>query len=145
MQWQEQYKQDNKPSLEKINEFVDNTLWLELCDYIEGAYAVAPSIEYSRCSMEPGWNVKYKKGSKSICTLYVRQGFFTCLLVVSAKNSKELAPVLDRCEPYIQNLYQEAKPFNDCRWLMIDVTTPKLLENVQQLLVMRVKPMKKKV
>lgn len=144
MSWHERYGCESKPSLEEIKKYVDSPLWVQLCAHIENVYAVVPSIEYSRCGMEPGWNIKYKKGSKSICTLYAREGFFTCLVVVSSKNSEEFEPILAGCDPDIQTLYQAAKPFNGARWLMIDVTTPKLLQDVQRLLAIRVKPAKKR-
>ncbi|KAB2952754.1 DUF3788 family protein [Heliorestis acidaminivorans] len=36
---------------------------------MEEAYQAKPHITYSKCSAQPGWNVKYKKSGKSLCTL----------------------------------------------------------------------------
>lgn len=69
MNWNEIYSIDKKPSTKEITEYVNNSIWNELTEFIEKTYSVEPKIEFSRCSAAPGWNVKYKNGSKSICTL----------------------------------------------------------------------------
>ena len=38
-------------------------LWRRLCEELGERYWIQPKIEYSGCSMAPGWNVKYRKGS----------------------------------------------------------------------------------
>lgn len=55
------WPQNRKPSPDDIAEFVDNPLWKALCSWLESGYRTVPRIEYSRCGMAPGWNVKYKK------------------------------------------------------------------------------------
>lgn len=144
MKWSEQYNRDKKPSFEEITEYVHNPMWQSLCTYIETTYAVAPSIEYSGCGMAPGWNVKYKRSGKSICTLYPKQDFFTCLVVIGAKDSLEAETVLTGCDENIQTLYHTTKPFNGGRWLMVDVVTPKMEADIKELLFIRTKPPKKK-
>ena len=79
-----------QPTLQEIGERIKSPLWNELCGYIEAAYGVQPSVEYSKCSGAPGWNVKYKKGGKALCTLYPGEGCFTALVAVGQK----LAPCL---------------------------------------------------
>ncbi len=33
-------------------------------------------LEYSKCSLKPGWNVKYKKSGKALCALYPMEDYF---------------------------------------------------------------------
>ena len=68
------WPQNRKPSPDDIAEFVDNPLWKALCSWLESGYRTVPRIEYSRCGMAPGWNVKYKKGGRALCTLYPAAG-----------------------------------------------------------------------
>ncbi|MDF2948692.1 MAG: hypothetical protein K0R07_710, partial [Sedimentibacter sp.] len=94
MDWSESYTIDKNPSLKEISDYINNPLWNKLTEFIEKTYLVKPQIEYSKCSMVPGWNVKYKKGSRSICTLYPNQNFFTCLICVGSKEVVEVELLL---------------------------------------------------
>ena len=136
------YLNSENPSMEEITVYVNNPLWNNLCDFIEKTYSVLPKIEYSSCSMKPGWNVKYKKSSRAICTLYPDKGEFTCLLVIGSKEAMEAEFVLSSCDPYIAEIYKAAKPFNGGRWLMIDVKTPEILNDIKELICIRTKPNK---
>ncbi len=127
-------------SMGEIADYVSNPLWNNLCDFVEETFSVLPQIEYSKCSMKPGWNVKYKKSSRAICTLYPDKGDFTCLLVIGSKEAMETELKLASCNPYINEIYKQAKPFNGGRWLMIDVKTPEILNDVKELICIRTKP-----
>ncbi|HBB28593.1 MAG TPA: hypothetical protein DC000_04975, partial [Clostridiales bacterium] len=37
-------------------------------------------------------------------------------------------------------IYKQSKPFNGGRWLMIDVKTPEILNDVKELICIRTKP-----
>lgn len=144
MSWKERYGSGRAPDAEEIARAVDSPYWQALCGYLETAYSVAPRIEYSRCGMAPGWNVKYKKGSKSLCTLYPDEGAFTCLVVVGAKEAMEAELVLSGCTDAVQDLYRAAPPYNGGRWLMVEVTSPQVLEDVKKLIQVRVRPPRRK-
>ena len=94
--------------------------------------------------MAPGWNVKYKKGSRSVCTLYPERGFFTCLVAISDRDEPEARAVLAGADPYLQELFSSTQSFRGSRWLMVAVTTPSILSGLQQLLLVRTKPPKRK-
>ena len=70
MVWHEAYPADRQPDMEEIDSFIGSPYWKSLCTYVERNYLVTPRIEFSRCTMQTGWNVKYKKSSRAICTLY---------------------------------------------------------------------------
>lgn len=82
MEWSELYGRIHQPAYEKFSEYVNSDLWLELNSYIQETYHILPQIEYSGCSMQKGWNIKYRKGGKSLCTLYPMQGYFIVLAVI---------------------------------------------------------------
>jgi len=91
MNWHEIFGADHTPAEEDIREFLGEAKasWDELTAYIEEAYQVKPQNSYSKCSLQPGWNVKYKKSSKSLCTLYPMAGYFIALVVVGQKRKKK--------------------------------------------------------
>ncbi len=144
MKWIDAYTKENKPEFEEISSYVESQVWDELCKFIEDTYMVFPSIEYSTCSGAPGWNVKYKKSSRALCTLYPNKGYFTCLVSIGRKEAPEAEFILSSFSDYLQELYKNTSVFNGSRWLMIDVTTPQICGEVKELLSIRVHPPKRK-
>ena len=137
MEWCDKYGEHEKPERKMIADFVKSRLWNELCDFIENSYKAKPKIEYSGCSMQKGWNLKYKKGGRSLCTLYPEEGSFLCLVSIGRKEADRAEFILPSCSDIIRQLYDEAKPFNGSRWLMIPITDVKLLEDVKKLIAVR--------
>ncbi len=79
MEWSLAYNSSREPTMEEIRTFIGKAalLWTELLAFLEETYHVPAKISYSSCSAQPGWNVKYQKSGKSLCTLYPMDGYFT--------------------------------------------------------------------
>lgn len=144
MEWSLRFNSDNKPDEKQISEFINNPLWENLCSYLESTYNVSPHIEYSRCSAQPGWNVKYKKSGRSLCTLYPEEGSFISMVSIGSKEAVEAELMLNTCTSYIRQLYEKTANFNGSRWLMIQVSSEEILEDVKALTGLRVAKPKKK-
>ena len=112
---------DTRPTLEELAEYVGNPLFPRFCREIKDTYQCRETIEYSRCGLEPGWNVKFKKSGKALCTLYLREGFFTAMVVVGRKEKAAVEALLPSCAPALRELYRETREGNGQRWLMIDL------------------------
>ncbi len=142
MKWNELYYNDKIPSLEDIERYIGEgvQLWQELIAYIEETYQVKPQLSYSKCAGQPGWNVKYKKSSKSLCTLYPMEDYFIALIVVGEKEETEVELVSESFTPYIAELYSKT-PFS-CggHWLMIEVKDKDVLNDLKKLITIRVTP-----
>lgn len=143
MSWSQAYTQEITPNLEQIEAYIDSSYWGELLKFIEHTYHLEPSIEYSKCSAARGWNVKYKKGNRSLCTLYPAKGSFTCMIAIGNKEVLEAELLLPSCSSYLQDLYQNTNACNGSRWLMINVTSKVILEDVKKLMYIRM-PLKNK-
>lgn len=52
---------------------------------MKNIYNVVPKFEFSKFNLEYEWNVKFKKGIKSLCTVYIREYYFTVLIVIEKK------------------------------------------------------------
>lgn len=140
MEWNELYDQVNMPTEKNIDEFINNKLWAELNLFIHNTYNIQPKLSYSNCSMQKGWNVKYAKSGKSLCTLYPMKDYFIALVVVGNKEIFEVESMIPFASPYIQNLYNNT-PFSlGGKWLMINVTERAILDDVINLIQIRVKP-----
>lgn len=126
-----------KPSLEEIDDFVESNLWIELRQHIESDYQSLPTLEYSKCSAQPGWNVKYKKAGRSLCTLYPMRGFFIALIVIGQREQAEFEKNLPLFSSYLQLLYKTTESGMGQKWLMINVNDSAVLEDVKRCISIR--------
>lgn len=138
--WARRFPIDRPPSMEELDQYADNPLWPELRRYLKDAYGAEPRMEYSRCGLEPGWNLKFKKGSKSLATVYLRPGYVTAMISVAPKDEAAAEGVLLTCTEQTRALYRNTAASKMGRWLMLDVTSPEVLEDVKALLALRAKP-----
>lgn len=140
MSWFMRYPKSEQPTLAEISDYIGSPLWGELCAWVEASYGILPKVEHSTCSGAPGWNVKYKKGGRALCTLYPEEGAFTALVTIGAKEAPEAGLLLPVFSDYLRELYARTRELNGARWLMIRVTDPKILEDVKKLVRLRVPP-----
>lgn len=140
MNWNQLYSKSQQPSLVEIATFIDNPLWGDLCAWAERSYGIEPKVEHSICSGAPGWNVKYKKGGRALCTLYPEEGAFTAMVTIGSKEAQEAELLLPTFSDDLRALYARTQVFNGARWLMIRVSDAQVLENVKTLIRLRVAP-----
>lgn len=144
MEWNLLYSCEQEPETENIRSFVGKSasLWDELQAYLDENYRIPSKLSYSKCSAQPGWNVKYQKSGKSLCTLYPMEDFFIALVVIGAREEAETeaAMALGEFTPSLQELYSRTTFSCGGRWLMIRVEDKAVLEDVKKLIAIRVKP-----
>jgi len=130
------------PSMDEITAYFEENagkLWLEMISFIEGNFKAKPQITYSVCSGKPGWNVKYKKSGKALCTLYPEKDCFVALVVLGQSDRAVFDLTRGDYCSYITGLYDQATLFNRTKWLMINVTNEIIFEDVKKLIDMKVK------
>ena len=137
MDWVNLYSADKQPTEEEIVDYIASPLWKDLNDFLRNNYEVEPSYSYSTCSGQPGWNVKYQKAGRSLCTLYPMSGFFIALVVIGVKEEVEAELALQACDESIQTMYNNAVALMGSRWLMIHVTSERILDDVKRLIQLR--------
>nr|WP_325178914.1 DUF3788 domain-containing protein [uncultured Oscillibacter sp.] len=138
--WPQLFPMDQQPSMEELDRYADNPLWPELRQYLKDAYGAEPRMDYSRCGLEPGWNVKFKKGSKALTTVYLRPGYVTAMVSIAPKDEAAAEGILLTCTEATRTLYQNTASSKMGRWLMLDLTSPELLEDIKALLTLRARP-----
>lgn len=144
--WNDLFGKENEPTNTQITDFIATPLWSDLAYYVQQTYNIQPKTEYSSCAMDggiwKGWNVKYKKSGKSLCTLYPKHGYFLSLITVSAKEAAEADLLIPLCCEYVQGLWNKAEPCHFGKILGIEVTKDEILRDVKELIALRVKPRK---
>jgi aminopeptidase-like protein len=70
MQWNELYDREHEPTESQVSEYINSPLFGELDGYLRQTYKIKPKLAYSSCAMDggmwKGWNIKYKKGQRTV-------------------------------------------------------------------------------
>lgn len=112
---------DSAPDLEEIAQYIRNPLFMQFCTQLKQKYQCMEKIEFSSCSWEKGWNVKFKKSGKTLCTIYPREGYFTVMTVIGKKEKDAAEAILPECDAGLQEIYAQTKEGNGQKWLMTDL------------------------
>lgn len=128
------------PDYDEIVDYINlpaQELWRQINLFIQQRFKALPKIMYSKCSGKPGWNVKYQKSGKSLCTLYPEKDSFVTLVVITL----DLLPVIEALSAEftaeVLQTIKSAKPFNGTLWLMIQVKSDMSLSDVKRLLLLK--------
>ena len=141
-QWYELYGKEHEPSEEQIKEYVNTPLFSDLDEYLRQTYKVKPKIAYSSCNMDggmwKGWNIKYQKSGKSLCTLYPKQGYLLLLITIGVRGVNEAELLMPTCTEYIQSLWEQGD-FHGSKYLGIEMRDENVLRDVKSLIKIRAK------
>lgn len=141
MKWNELFVESNMPSYDDIKKYLGEAClnYENLCSYLEEKYSVKSKTEYSKCSAQPGWNIKYKKGGKSLCTLYPMEGYFIALVVVGSKEKEDVENEIETgtFTPYVAELYKKSSFSALGIWLMIEIRDSEVLNDIKTLIAIR--------
>lgn len=137
MDWASLYTADKQPSPADMAKYIASPLWEDLNVFLQERYEVSPVYSYSACSGQPGWNVKYQKAGRALCTLYPMPGFYVALVVIGSKEDAEASLVIPTCDETVQALYNHTPAIMGGRWLMIPVVSDKVLSDVKRLIQLR--------
>ncbi|MEN6347771.1 MAG: DUF3788 domain-containing protein [Syntrophomonas sp.] len=130
----------HNPQYEEILTYINDpalTWWKTLNSFIQEKYKIKPKVTYSRCSMQKGWNVKYHKSGKSICTLYPDKNTFIVLIVIKLELAHIITAMESKFDQEVLHIVDSARPFNGTKGLMIPIESEGILKNVQELLVLK--------
>ena len=109
------------PSIGELSDYVSNPVFIHFCSEMERRYGTVSLLSFSSCSWEKGWNVKFRKAGRSLCTVYVREGFFTVLIVIGEKERSDVERILPQLPQRLREIYLKTPSGNGQKWLMIDV------------------------
>lgn len=137
MGWDTMFGPETEPSFIQIADYIETPLWVELNCHLQNVYQAKPELSYSKCSMQKGWNVKYRKGGRALCTLYPMSGFFLALVVIGEKERAAAELLMPSMSRYTRELFQRTAAFMGGKWLMLEVTSPDRLDDVSRLIALR--------
>jgi len=139
MLWSELYDSTHRPTQENFCDYVGNDLWQQMNAYLQETYNVSPLMAYSHDVWQKGWNVKYRKRGRSLCTLYPMQGYFIALVVVGKREIDEAELLIPFCGEYIKALFHETVFGYSGKWMMVEVKSADVMDDLKKLIAIRAK------
>ena len=114
-------------------------LWIRLVDFITFNYAMVGDMTYG--GKNYGWNLWYRKSGKSLVSLYPQENGFIAQVVLGREQvEKALTLSLGK---NVSRVVHETPSLHDGRWLFISVSTDTDVEDIEQLLLLKKRPLKK--
>lgn len=113
-------------------------LWNELRDLIEKKY----EMEHLWNNGGKAWTYeyKYRRGGKTLCTLYARENRLGCMLIFGKEERAKVEGNRESYSPHVQKIYDEAKTYHDGKWVMFEVKDRSLFPDLEKLLLLKRKP-----
>lgn len=111
-------------------------LWERVTAHVEESYGIEPT--YVPPSKNYGWDVKYRKGGKTLVALTPDRGGFTALVVLGEKET-EAARALD-LGAHVRRVFDEARQLRDGRWLFVPVESERDVVDIEALLSVKRRP-----
>jgi len=145
MQWNELFDKEHQPSDSQIKEFVGTPLWDDLDAHLQQAHKVKPKLAYSNCAMDKGmwkgWNIKYKKSGKALCTLYPKRGHFLLLMPIGLREMDEAQLLMPLCTQYTQYLFEQSATGRFGKSLAFEVEDENVVRDIKGLIEIKTKLM----
>lgn len=114
--------------------------WVDLLRFIAEKFMIPPELSFG--GKNYGWNLWYRKSGKSLVTLYPQQDCFVAQVVLGKDQvEKALSLVLGE---NVGGALRSTPQLHDGRWLFITARSDQDVADIQQLLVAKRKPVKKK-
>ena len=114
----------HQPGMEEMISYAGIPLFSELCAAMEREYQPQHRIEYSGEKGFSGWNLKFRKAGRTLCTVYPRRGHFLMLLVIGPKEKARAEALLPAFSASFRARYSGAREFMGQRWMMLDFDAP---------------------
>jgi hypothetical protein len=117
MEYERMLDKAHRPSEIDILEYLGGKAgeaWADIVSFLRTSYDFSPELDYggTKC----GWSIRYRKSSKSLCTLYPERGAFTILIVFGEKEAEQFEDHTGEFGAKFVELFKSAKQFHDGRW-----------------------------
>jgi len=113
-----------------------SSLWSEMVDYLASSYDHEPVM--SREGKDQTWTVRYRRGGRTLVTLYPRKDEFVVLVVLGRDEVSKVRTA--RLSKRVKDAFETAKQFHDGRWLWIRPLSMADIGSVKALLTAKRRP-----
>jgi hypothetical protein len=130
------------PVEKEITDFIGEPAkgaWIKLRQFLKENYDIVPEMIFDK---KNGWDVRYRKGGKTLVTLTPEKGAVRILIVLGREESEKALSLRNELSPKMYKLIENTKQLHDGRWLWIRLSQTKDAEDIEKLLPIKRKPKK---
>jgi Protein of unknown function (DUF3788) len=113
--------------------------WVELQDWIEEFYPDVFVPDWLYGGRKRGWSLRYKK-TKAFCTFVPEYRRFSVVVVLGAAEREKFEERRYGWRSQLVELYDEARPYPDGKWLNVAISSANDRRDVMELLTMKRPP-----
>ena len=131
-----------QPTEESVTAFIGaeaSVRWSQLLDFIASTYPGVFNGEWLYGGAKHGWSLRFKK-SKSFCTLIPERGRMRVLVVFGAAERDKMQDLLPELSAHVRDDYLGATTYHDGKWVVIDIDSDEVLQDLERLLEMKRRP-----
>lgn len=112
------------------------TAWTKLMNHLRTHYAMDELFDGKD-------ELKLRRGGKTLVTLYLRDGYFSVMLIYGCKEREAFEAAQADFPQRIVDVYQASRTYHDGKWMLFDVHGEADLEGLIRLLSIKKKPNRK--
>ncbi|MGD8780728.1 MAG: DUF3788 family protein [Ignavibacteria bacterium] len=125
-----------------ILRFIDNKKvkdnFTDLLSFMNNSYNLERKIIFG--GKKYGWAIQYKKGKKTIVTIFPERKSFTILLVFGKKELEKINDNKNILSPIIFEKIKNTKQYHDGKWMWLRIETDNYIDDIMKLIKLKRKP-----
>ena len=110
--------------------------WTKLMRHLRLRYAMDETFDGKD-------ELKLRRGGKTLITLYLREGYFSVMLIFGKAEREAFEAAQDSYPPSIAEIYHASHTYHDGKWMLFDVHDETNLDALLRLLAIKKKPNRK--
>lgn len=114
------------------------SVWKQLQDFLETDYELSKENLYY--GDKYGWLVRYRKGKRTIVSLFPEKGSFSFLIVYGKKEIDVFQSRKREFSPLIIKIFDKTEKLHDGKWLWIRIKDSSLLDDLKRLVIIKQRP-----
>jgi hypothetical protein len=139
MSYERMTDKDQRPTEAEIQKVIGGSReWNDLTKYLLDNYDFVPELVYY--GKKYGWTVRYRRGGKTLCSLFPEKGAFTVLVVLGKKEASGIHNVISKFSDKVKSVIENTEHLHDGCWLWIRVSSLREVKDIIELLKLKRQP-----
>lgn len=131
-----------RPNNVSILRFIENkkatSNFIDLRSFINDSYNLDRKVIFG--GKKYGWSIQYKKGKKTIVTIFPERRNFTVLLIFGKKELEKIDDNKNILSPFIFDKIRNTKQYHDGKWVWLRIGVDNYIDDIIKLIKLKRKP-----
>lgn len=115
--------------------------WKELTAWLDENYSMEKI--WGKGGKKWDWELKYRKGGKTLCSFYPAQGFFGFMVIFGKAEREKVEAKRELLSDEALKFYDDARVYHDGKWVMLELNDSSLVDDAMRMTLIKRKPNRK--